>query len=337
MPRVRVDNNPESGELRATLVSDEEPQPVQQAAETIATSRRTISYDEIVRIRQEQAQAQAQQGQTLGSTWTVSNVGDAGIDITAEGVESFFDTSRLQGTSAQPRRQPERRPQEPEEELEELMDGPSPSDDPWNSPKMKYKSPQGVYHPHGQGRPNQKFKGVLLDGKGSPIKGSEFINYKTRAFCVESIVYAHKSDINEYYFLLYQDGEKGSKTFKKWKTPRTHIRFGETRYDSLCRKLTEIFGLKIRGWETKEWGIEDHPMGEEEDIVSKYLIQMDYGDVYRQMNHSKNVNTNTQDRGGKKGEVSSIRLVPYSEIDQYDLDPTLRTEIENLMEQFIRI
>lgn len=183
----------------------------------------------------------------------------------------------------------------------------------------------------------KKFKGVLLDENDKPIKGSDFTGYQNRPFKVSGIVYAHKPDENEYYFLLYKDSLKDSPSFGKWTTASTHLRYDEDRIGALERGLYVKFGLKTKGYEYKDWKIADQPNGKEQEILSVFLVEMTYIDLYKQLNHYGYINTDTKSRGGKPGIVGEIKLVPFADLENYKLDDNLRRAIDNFIDEFVRI
>lgn len=137
----------------------------------------------------------------------------------------------------------------------------------------------------------------------------------SRAHAVVGIVYAVYNE--EIYYLVSQRGPGCPDNIGKWACTCGYLDWGETRKEAVKRELYEELGLNLSEVDNSSikhfCTIDDPGRDARENIISRYLIKMDF-EKLREMITSEELNNKTESRGGEKDEVSKIALIPETQL-----------------------
>lgn len=141
----------------------------------------------------------------------------------------------------------------------------------------------------------------------------------SRAHAVVGIVYTIYE--GRIYFLVSKRGPGCPDNVGKWACTCGYLDWGETRKDAVRRELYEELGLDL-SWMPDEdikhfCTIDDPSRDARENIVSRYLIKVNYNKFHKMLESGK-INNDTKSRGGEENEVSEIRFVIEEDLDDYN-------------------
>lgn len=141
----------------------------------------------------------------------------------------------------------------------------------------------------------------------------------SRAHAVVGIVYTiHNGSI---FFLVSKRGCGCPDNVGYWACTCGYLDWGETRKDAVRRELYEELGLDLSVY-PKEYiehfcTVDDPNRDARENIVSRYLIKVDYESTNDKLSKGE-INNNTESRGGEKDEVEEIRFIDSDFIDYFE-------------------
>lgn len=137
--------------------------------------------------------------------------------------------------------------------------------------------------------------------------GKEYWISRSMAVCAILVVYDNLS--NEYYLLANKRGA-GTPDFQHcWNIPCGYLDWDETTKDAAIREVYEETGVKL---ETATfWGINDQPTENHQNVTFRYYSILGNSQI-------KNLNIDSNSRGGEEQEVDAVKWIPISEINNYD-------------------
>lgn len=139
----------------------------------------------------------------------------------------------------------------------------------------------------------------------------------SRAHAVVGIVYSVEPGTGLIHYLISKRGPGCPNYVGSWGFTCGYLDWGETRKEAVKRELWEELGLKVNLQQiTRFCEIDDPGRDERENIVTRYLIEVDFEDLVDQL-YNDTINGNTESRGGEAGEVSDIKLVTKDSITKY--------------------
>lgn len=155
----------------------------------------------------------------------------------------------------------------------------------------------------------------------------------SRASAVAAIIRAIKISVDgerEIYFLASKRGNNCPDNIGKWQCTCGYVDYDETRAGAISREIEEELGLslhkaivsnrpgKFNIYNFQELMTDDSPSHDaRQNIVTRYLIDLNY-DYVENLLKKGVINTDTESRGGEKGEVDEIKLIPAEEVSKYD-------------------
>lgn len=152
----------------------------------------------------------------------------------------------------------------------------------------------------------------------SKENGKEY--WISRANAVVGIVYTRDSN-DRVMFLVSKRGSGCPDHVGKWSVTCGYLDWGETRKEAVKRELYEELGLNLEIYPNEAIDhfctIDDPSRDVRENIVSRYLIHVDYIATRKKL-ADKEINCDTVSRGGEPNEVDDIKFVPAEDIDSYD-------------------
>ena len=127
--------------------------------------------------------------------------------------------------------------------------------------------------------------------------------------------------IKEKLFFVSKRGSGCPDHVGKWSVTCGYLDWGETRKEAIKRELYEELGLNLEIYPNEAIDhfctIDDPSRDVRENIVSRYLIHVDYIATRKKL-ADKEINCDTVSRGGEPNEVDDIKFVPAEDIDSYD-------------------
>lgn len=138
----------------------------------------------------------------------------------------------------------------------------------------------------------------------------------SRAHAVVGIVFAIYE--GKVHFLVSKRGPGCPDHVGKWACTCGYLDWGETREEATRRELCEELGLDTSSIPIKHFCTIDDPTRDaRENIVSRYLIKVDFCKTQGEIDSGK-INCNTESRKGEKDEVSDIKFIVEDDISNYD-------------------
>lgn len=142
------------------------------------------------------------------------------------------------------------------------------------------------------------------------------IYWISRSLAVSGVIMASGDD--GVYILLTRRGPGCPDNVGKLCSVCGYLGWDETRLDAIKREIYEETGLKIENNQVIELETIDDPSRDErQNIVTRYLINIDYTDLVTALETGV-INTNTKSRGGEESEVSEFLLLKADDIESLD-------------------
>ena len=144
---------------------------------------------------------------------------------------------------------------------------------------------------------------------------------------------------DEYVFLISKRGPGCPDFIGSWAFTCGYLDWDETKKDAVIRELWEELGLSknIIKSITKFCEIDDPEKDSRQNLVTRYLIEVDFRDLYNNyvFNNRDNKLLDSSFRGGEKREVEEIRVISKYELQDYsdwafNHDTVLREVIDYL-------
>jgi len=140
--------------------------------------------------------------------------------------------------------------------------------------------------------------------------GKEY--WVSRSIAVVACLVAYNPETREYNFLVEKRGKGCPDFVGALAFPCGYLGWDETRKEAVIREVFEELGLQIAPDTVSEWVTVDDPKQNHQNVVTRYLIPVDYDTISEWIKNGPDLNT--QDRGGEPDEVEEVKLIPYSEV-----------------------
>ena len=140
----------------------------------------------------------------------------------------------------------------------------------------------------------------------------------SRAHAVVGIIYAQIPGKKSYYFLVSQRGQGCPDNVGKWSCTCGYLDWDETRKQAVQREVWEELGLQVGLDQIIPFCEVDDPRRDpRQNIVSRYLVKMDYDDLMKKMKDGT-INGNSELRGGEPNETADVDFICINEIYKKD-------------------
>lgn len=154
---------------------------------------------------------------------------------------------------------------------------------------------------------NPRYQGVLLDQNDQPIPGTEFKDWKSRSMAVVCAVVSKTKD-GQFQFLLERRGPGCPDFVGCWAMPCGYVGWDESLREAAARELYEEVGLQVNPQDLKFAGMNDNPKENRQNITARFVVEVPEEKLLKLLD---NTFMDSLGRGGEKGEVSELSLVPY--------------------------
>ena len=144
-----------------------------------------------------------------------------------------------------------------------------------------------------------------------PTTGEEL--WSSRSSCVATFVIAFHDD--EIYILLERRGN--GKYAGKLGIVSGYLDYNETRRMACIREVFEETGLDISCHEILEWEVNDDPIGQIQNITTRYIVIGNYDTIITLIKNGI-INNKSAERNGESGEVEEIVFLSQREIQKID-------------------
>lgn len=143
--------------------------------------------------------------------------------------------------------------------------------------------------------------------KNFPIEHEGKTYWISRSIAVSCFVFAI---INKKWCVLANKRGEGVPDFKGyWNVPCGYLDWDETTKDAAIREVYEETGVKL---ETATfWGINDQPTENHQNVTFRFYSILGNSQI-------KNLNIDSNSRGGEEQEVDAVKWIPVSEMNNYD-------------------
>lgn len=143
------------------------------------------------------------------------------------------------------------------------------------------------------------------------------VRWDSRAHAVAGLIVTEGPG-GEPYFLVSERGPGCPDNIGKFGLVCGYLGWGETRKEAMIREIYEELGFDVSGYRIDEWKTIDDPAKDpRQNIVTRYIILANYGDIISAMKDGS-INNDTLSRGGEENEVGEIVLIPLSEVPEFD-------------------